>query len=225
MSRDHSDPPAPSLVTILPALFPSSERVRLGLVLLTSVLVAFFEVVGVASILPFFAILMDPTAVDRYAWLAKMLGALGVAGSTDRILALGVLTAAVIVLSNAASAIGMWSQQWYVARTKTRISVAICDAYLAPPLEYHTKHDAPSLLKVIYNDVEPLSVLLPAPERSLSSALSSSERASKALICSVLARAKSRASSLVLSSRSEWSCGYFEREIFRSSASLDSAFK
>ncbi len=156
MSRDQSAPRAPSLVKILLTLFPSSERLRLGLVLLTSILVAFFEVVGVASILPFLAILMDPTAVDRYAWLAKMLGAFGVAEASDRILALGVLTAAVIVLSNAASAIGMWSQQWYVARTKTRISVAIFDAYLAQPLEYHTKHDAPSLLKVIYNDVEAL---------------------------------------------------------------------
>ncbi|MDB4912957.1 MAG: hypothetical protein JWM95_601 [Gemmatimonadetes bacterium] len=135
-------------------LFSTDDARRLALVASSAVFAALFEVVGVASILPFMGVISDPSALDRYEILQNLSGMLGAASVRDRLLLLGGLTGAAIVASNVVAASALWIQLRFVARCRSRLCNALFDAYLSQPYLFHTRRDAPSLLKVIYTDGE-----------------------------------------------------------------------
>ena len=150
----------PSILRLLGDVFPTKERLRLVAVILGAVFSALFEVVGVASIVPFMAVVMDPSALDRYGVLRDVTVFLGGGNDRERLVILGVLTGTMIFASNAVNAIALRTQLGFVARTRRRLSRSLFDAYLAQPYEFHVRRDAPSLLSVIYADTEAVNGLV-----------------------------------------------------------------
>jgi ATP-binding cassette, subfamily B, bacterial PglK len=145
-------------------LFPARERALLGGVLGMSLLAALFEVVGVASILPFMSLMMDPSALDRYPFLRSAAAFSGVVGQRETLLFFGVVTVVLIAAGNAAAALNVVVQERFAARTKARVSDALFSGYVCQPYAFHVRRDAPSLIKIVINDASQVmgSIVQPA---------------------------------------------------------------
>lgn len=143
----------PRLWRIIADLFPGRERVLLVGVFGVSVVAAVFETLGVASILPFMALVLDPGAMQRSAVLRKAMTLAGVTTPDGGLLLAGVATVLIVALGNFAAATDLFVQQRFRARSDVRFSSALFSGYLWQPYAFHLRRDAPSLLKVLNSDV------------------------------------------------------------------------
>ncbi|WP_373064762.1 ABC transporter ATP-binding protein [Gemmatimonas sp.] len=151
-----------SLLRCLADLFPHGERWRLTVVFIASVAVALFETIGVASILPFMAVLMDPSSIDRYAIVRRLVESVGATSPTEKVFVLGALVGAALFVSSAASVFALWIQQKQAARTQSRLTVTLFDAFLHQPYEFHVMNDASFLQNLLYHDVSAVGRLTSA---------------------------------------------------------------
>ncbi len=143
-----------SYVAFLKELLPGPERRRMALVMAVALVAAVFETVGVASIVPFMGMVLDPAMVGRTPLLQMVLGWFGAETPAAQLRVMGVLTLLAIVVGNAVSAASLYTQQKFVARTRRRLSTELFAAYMQSPYAFHVRRDTPSLLKVIYEDLE-----------------------------------------------------------------------
>ena len=143
----------PGIQKILARIFTGRERTLLGGVFVFAVVAAVFETIGVASILPFMAYVLDPTALDRYPVLPAILNAFGATTERGQLLLIGSATAALVGLGNAAAALNAIAQERFAARTSARLQSNLFRAYLRQPFAFHVHRDAASLMKVVLSDV------------------------------------------------------------------------
>jgi ATP-binding cassette, subfamily B, bacterial PglK len=158
-----ASPGRPSLIRMLSDLFFGRERRLLIGVFCVSAVAAVFETLGVASILPFMALVLDPSALERYAVIESATRWMGVTTTHGKLLAVGGATALIVALGNLAAALNLLVQQRFIAHTETRLSDALFSGYLHQPYTFHVQRDAPSLLKVLNVDVPSVAngVILP----------------------------------------------------------------
>jgi ATP-binding cassette, subfamily B, bacterial PglK len=135
-------------------LLPSSERWRLGGVFAVVLVTAALETLGVASILPFMTVVVDPGAAARYPLLHDLAAAAGAHTWRDTVVVAAVGTGVVIALGNLAGLGSLWVQIRFMARTRHRLASELLFAYLRQPYAFHLQRDAASLLKVIQQDVD-----------------------------------------------------------------------
>jgi len=161
-----STPAAQSLIktirTLLGLLTPG-ERRRMGWVLIASLMTAGLETAGVASILPFMALVVDPGVLTRYPVVANVAQFLGANTWREAVVWAAVGTGAMVALGNAARIGGNWLQWRFEADVRHRLTVDLQRAYLYAPYTFHLKRDAPSLLKVINHDVRSVTTNLLIP--------------------------------------------------------------
>lgn len=152
-----------SLPRILADLFPGRERWLLAGVLAMGLVSALFETLGVASILPFMALVLDPSAVERYPALSRIGRLAGAASSREMLLLVGAATVVIVALGNAAAAANVVVQERFAARTRSRLAAALFGGYLRQPYAFHVQRDAPSLMKIVLNDVRVVVATVVAP--------------------------------------------------------------
>jgi len=145
--------PRVAMLRALLDLFPGRERVALIGVVLASAVAAIVETIGVAAILPFMALVTDPSALGRYPALVEWLNALGLATPRDMLLGLGGATLAVIALGNAGAAANVVVQERFMAHTRSRLASSLFAGYLHQPYAFHVRRDGPSILKVLVGDM------------------------------------------------------------------------
>jgi ABC-type multidrug transport system fused ATPase/permease subunit len=136
------------------SILPLSSRRGLAAVVLISLLSALFETASVASILPFMAIVMDPTIITRYEWIATFLSSLGIHSQQAAVIAAGGLTICVLALGNAVSALNLWAQTKYIAAARRSLSSELFTGFLHQPYAFHVQRDTASLSRVLGSDVE-----------------------------------------------------------------------
>ena len=142
--------PFSRLYKILP---PSSKR-GLPFVIFVSLVAAIFETASVASILPFMAIVMDPSILTKYPWLDQSLKLLNIHTQQGAVIGAGVLTVAVLAIGNGVTAANLWVQTRYLALARRELSSELFTGYLYLPYSFHVQRDTTSLSRVIGGDVE-----------------------------------------------------------------------
>lgn len=135
-------------------ILPARNRKRLPYVVLISLLSAVFETASVASILPFMAIVMDPSIISQHAWAKDMLRSVAITTPQAEIIAAGILTIVVLALGNTMSALNLWVQTGYTNAVKRELASRLFEGYMQLPYSFHIQRDAPSLMRVISGDVD-----------------------------------------------------------------------
>ena len=138
---------------LLADLFPGRHKWRLIGVFAVSIVSAFFETVGVASILPFMALAINPDVLKQSEAAQSILRTLGVTSTQGGLIVVGVLLAAVIAFGNFAAAANIYFEQRFAAFTEIRFATTLFSGYMNQPYAFHVQRDAPSLLKVLNTDV------------------------------------------------------------------------
>jgi len=135
-------------------ILPRSSKRGLPFVVFVSLVAAIFETASVASILPFMAIVMDPSVLSKYQWLAQTLKILHIETQQGAVIGAGVLTVAVLAIGNIVTAANLWIQTHYIALARRELSSELFTGYLYLPYSFHVQRDTTSLSRVIGGDVE-----------------------------------------------------------------------
>ncbi|WP_218014081.1 ABC transporter ATP-binding protein [Rubellimicrobium roseum] len=139
------------------------ERRRGGLVLVLMCVMALFEVVGVAAVMPFLAVLADPGAIDRSPALSRLYGVGGFTSDETFLMALGLGAFALVILSAVIRSISLYSQTRFLHMCRHTLSCRLLEGYLGQPYEFFLARNTGDMSKNILSEVDHFvdRVLLP----------------------------------------------------------------
>lgn len=145
-------------------LFDRREKIQTAWLMLLVLVLGLLELAGVASILPFLAVLSDPGVVERSEVLARVFRALGFAEVRDFLIFLAVVTAALIVVGQALRAVTVYLITRFSGMRELALGVRLLSAYLHQPyawfLESHSADLGARLIEEVGTVVQ--GALLPA---------------------------------------------------------------
>ena len=135
-------------------LLNTSEKRKFYMLLPLVTVMALFQVIGIASVMPFLALVTDPDIVQtdsRLRWVYDTLGF----QSTEAFLTFAGLGAlALLVISNALAAITEYSQLRYSWSLNHALSVRILRDYLSKPYVFFLDHNTSALATNILAEVK-----------------------------------------------------------------------
>lgn len=129
-----------------------NRRDRLQALLLMSLvlLMALLEAVGIASIMPFLAVLANPDVIDSNRWLAETYRRLGFQSRQAFLFALGIGSFLLLVSSMIARALTTWVQLQFTYSQTHKIGLRLLRSYLRQPYHwFFDRHSADFAVKVL----------------------------------------------------------------------------
>lgn len=141
---------------ILALLLPH-ERRRFWMLGVLIVGMAFIELLGVASIMPFLAVLAEPRIVETNAYLAWAYGLFEFPDRTSFLLLLGGVTTVVIIVSQLFKALTTYVLLRFVRSCEVSISARLLSGYLRQPYSWFLGRNSADLGKTILSEVESFS--------------------------------------------------------------------
>lgn len=134
-------------------LLDAAQKRRCVAVLLLSIAAAGLTLVGVAGIGPFFAVLADPTVIERNSTLVWVKEALAIDTTQGFLVALGVGFVALLILANAASFIALLSIGRFAQGVGARLHSLLFDEYLHRGAAFHASSNSTVLATRVVQDV------------------------------------------------------------------------
>jgi ABC-type multidrug transport system fused ATPase/permease subunit len=133
-------------------LSPAEKRGGMKLLFLMGVL-ALLEATGVASIMPFLAILSSPDLIESNSALAKLSEWSGVASPDQLLLLTGALVFCLVVSALVLQALVVWAQVRYAGNLMHSWSCRIVETYLQQPYEWFLSRHSSQLSATTINEV------------------------------------------------------------------------
>ena len=129
------------------------ERKQAFYVLILTVMVAFIEVLGVASIMPFMAVVANPEVIETNFILSFLFQKLGF-GSTDAfVFFLGICVLVILVGSTLLKAFVVWAQVYFASLRNYSISSRVVAGYLQQPYSWFLMRNSSNLASSILEEV------------------------------------------------------------------------
>ncbi|HAT73370.1 MAG: ABC transporter related protein [Candidatus Moranbacteria bacterium GW2011_GWF2_36_839] len=138
-------------------LFNHKEKIEFLLVIFLSLLTAFFQAIGIASVLPFISIVMNPNIINENKWLNWSYYAFNFEETNSFIIFSGFVILALLVVGNAVSAFSAWLNIRFVWGRNYRLSVSLLGKYLSMPYAYFLNQNTADLSKNILSEVQQLA--------------------------------------------------------------------
>ena len=137
-------------------LLTSHEKRIAGLLLIMILIMALLDMIGVASILPFMAVLTNPGLIETNFILKKMFEAsslLGVENNHHFFFVLGVFIFALLIISLAFKALTTYLQIQFVQMREYSIGKRLVEGYLNQPYAWFLSRNSADLGKTILSEV------------------------------------------------------------------------
>ncbi|WP_424930064.1 ABC transporter ATP-binding protein [Amaricoccus tamworthensis] len=149
---------------MLIALFTSSERRIFFLLMGLIVFSALMETVGVASILPFLAILSDPSAIDTNPYLSMAYTTLGFENHQSFLLTIGICVFTVVVLNLGVKILTLYAMARFSFMRCAALSTRLLSGYLHQPYTWFLNRNSADLGKSLLSEIDRMAqtVMLPA---------------------------------------------------------------
>ena len=135
------------------------ERKHAGLLLIMIIIMAFLDMIGIASILPFMAVLTNPTLIETNFILNTMFqvsNIFGVESNKQFLFALGVLVFVLLITSLAFKALTTYVQVRFVQMREYSIGKRLVEGYLHQPYSWFLSRNSADLGKAILSEVQQL---------------------------------------------------------------------
>jgi len=132
------------------------ERKRAGLLLVMIFIMALLDAIGVASILPFMAVIANPEIIETNLLLNKMFKALasfGVESNQEFLFSLGVIVFITLITSLAFKAITTYAQVRFVQMREYSIGKRLIEEYLYQPYSWFLNRNSADLGKTILSEI------------------------------------------------------------------------
>lgn len=168
MSPDGGTERSMGVYRILYEMIDPSERRRAWTVFGLTLLMAFVEALGIASIMPFMAVLAQPEVIDTNRYLHAMYEQLGFDTKRSFLIFLGVATFLLLVGATAVRGLALWAQLRFTNLQSHALACRLVSSYLSQPypwfLNRHSSQLAVNVLSevsnVIYNAYFPAMAII-----------------------------------------------------------------
>ena len=137
-------------------LLNPSERKRAGLLFFMIIIMAFLDMVGVASILPFMAILMNPDLVETNVILNTVYRAsiiFGVQNYQEFLYAIGTFVFVLLIISLVVKIFTTYAQVHFVQTQEYSVGKRLIEGYLHQPYSWFLSRHGTDLGKTILSEV------------------------------------------------------------------------
>ncbi len=134
-------------------LLDATQKRECLFVVLISIISACVTLAGIAGIAPFFAVLADPTVIDRSPLLAWLQQALAIETPQGLLVWLGVAFMALLLLTNLTDYVALRSIGRFFESVGARLHTLLFDEYLHRDLAYHRRSNSAALTTRVVLDV------------------------------------------------------------------------
>jgi ATP-binding cassette, subfamily B, bacterial PglK len=134
-------------------MLDDAGRHRVRITLFWIVLMAFVETLGVASIMPFIAVLSNPDVVVSNRHLAGTYHLLGFESTNQFLVFLGVATFLLLLGSTALRAITLWAQLRFTNFQNHALSCRLVEGYLAQPYHWFLDKNSSGIAANVLSEV------------------------------------------------------------------------
>ena len=138
-------------------LLSAEERKNMYLLLLMILIMALLDMIGVASILPFMAVLTNPDIINTNLFLKGLYQSssiFGVENNQQFLFVLGILVLLLLVISLSFKAITIYVQVRFVQMRQYSIGKRLVEGYLQQPYSWFLGRHSANLGKTILSEVE-----------------------------------------------------------------------
>jgi ABC-type bacteriocin/lantibiotic exporter with double-glycine peptidase domain len=135
-------------------IFDARERRSMLALLFSIIVLAFVEMAGVGSLVPFLTVAANPQVVQSNALLASVKDFLGIEDPKMFLAFLGVAVAVIIVLQNAFHALVAVNKSRFSNRVGNNMSCRLFGHYLAKPYVFYLNENTSNLSKNVLNEAQ-----------------------------------------------------------------------
>jgi len=144
----------PSTLKKLLALLDTRDRGTAGVVLASLILVALFEVAGIASIMPFMAVVMNPEVIHTNRFLERAFQELGFQSDQTYLIALGLLVLGLLVFGNVVKAVSLWLTLRFHNGLYYKLARRLLARYMSLPYTFFLNRNTAEMSKNILGEVQ-----------------------------------------------------------------------
>lgn len=141
-----------NLIKKIKIIITPQEKWQLLILFASILLSAFFQALGVVSILPFMGVVMQPEIIESNRWLNLLYNSLGFTSVNSFIIFIGILMLLIIIIGNLTSALATWLKVRFAYRKNHDISSALLKKYLSLPYVYFLTQNTADLSKNILSE-------------------------------------------------------------------------
>ena len=134
-------------------LLSAKERKRAFLLLGLIIVMAFLDMIGVASIMPFMAVLAKPELVESNRILAEAYALLGFTDKNEFMFVLGAAVFVMLILSVGFKAFTMWITLRFSRMLEYSIAKRFVDLYLRQPYDWYLNRHSADLGETVLHSV------------------------------------------------------------------------
>jgi len=138
-------------------ILTSREKMQVGILLVAIIAMAFSQAIGIASVLPFISLVMDPEMVFENPYLNYAYETFNFSSLNQFIISFGIAMFVIIILSNAISAFATWLKLRFAWMNNHRISRRLLEKYLSLPYGYFLNQNSSDMSKNVLEEVKNLT--------------------------------------------------------------------
>ena len=138
-------------------LITINERKNAALLLLMTIIVSLVDMIGIASILPFMAVVTNPSLIETNEFLKfffNFLSIFGVENNNQFLLALGIIVFLFLILSVFFKAITSYFKTLFINMLEYNISKRLIEKYLHQPYSWFLNRNSANLGKNLLSEVQ-----------------------------------------------------------------------
>ena len=135
-------------------LLSRRERIQASLLMLMVLVMAAFEVAGVASIMPFIAVLANPDIIKSNRYLRGAFDYFGFTNTNDFLFALGLVVFGIFLFSTLFKALTTYALSRFTYMREYSIGRRLLAGYLHQPYEWFLNRNSADLGKTLLSEVE-----------------------------------------------------------------------
>jgi ATP-binding cassette, subfamily B, bacterial PglK len=141
-----------NLISDLWSILTRPQKRRILAAQLISVAMAFSTVTGIAAIAPFFAVLGEPTLIDRNKLLHWVYVHGGFSGQHRFVVALGIAFIAVMLIANLINILGSLAANRLALRIGNELQTTLFEEYLSRPYSFHVGTNSTTLFNNVISE-------------------------------------------------------------------------
>lgn len=148
------------------SLFDKGDKKIIQLLTVATVMVAFFQVAGIGSIMPFLTVVANPESVEKNRLLNTIYTYLGFNSINAFLIFLGLFSLLILTLGTALMVGTLWVQLRFVHMRSHKLSLRLLENYLEKPYIFFLNQNSSNLGKDVLAEVNimTLGLLKPAIE-------------------------------------------------------------
>lgn len=138
-------------------LFDRKGRLQFLFVIVVALLMAIFQAIGVASVLPFINMVMDPSIISENKWLIYFYDLFGFKSTHSFMIFFGFVVLGLLIIGNIISALAIWLRINFIWEKNHQLSSALLKKYLSMPYIYFLNQNTADLSKNVLFEVQQLT--------------------------------------------------------------------